>query len=261
MGINLSGQIGRLANLSTGDTFKMFGEEFIVLEKPVPIVFLVMPTQIVHTMPFREEDESYDYPPNDFQGSSIKTYINGDYLSGLREQAGWLPEGFAEDHEEDRTSYQTAMLAQFDDLVFKRRPMPLNCASQASQDLSYSYDGGKAALLTLEEYKKYKKIISALDTSEPWWLATPWDHVGKYKDLSYAHQVCYVGTDGKVKHCSCGTPLGVRPVLLVSGDTPVFYNSVDVLCRQLADFRKTAKREARAAREAAKNAELKKMSF
>lgn len=79
----------------------------------------------------------------------------------------------------------------------------------------YGYLDCTVALLTLEQYGKYKEIIPKAD--DWWWLATPvWTRWLRSPGTNYADYVWLVYSDGGYIGWSAGNSYGVRPVLTFS---------------------------------------------
>lgn len=76
----------------------------------------------------------------------------------------------------------------------------------------YGYLDCTVALLTLEQYGKYKEIIPKVDGA--WWLATPvWTRWLRSPYTSGANHVWLVGSNGFYNYWDANSSLGVRPVL------------------------------------------------
>lgn len=76
----------------------------------------------------------------------------------------------------------------------------------------YGYLDCTVALLTLEQYGKYKEIIPKAD--DWWWLATPvWTRWLRSPGASSTSSVWSVNSDGYYGDWLAGSSLGVRPVL------------------------------------------------
>lgn len=76
----------------------------------------------------------------------------------------------------------------------------------------YGYLGCTVALLTLEQYGKYKGIIPKAD--DWWWLATPvWTRWLRSPSTDYTNYVWLVYSNGDYNHGSASYSCGVRPVL------------------------------------------------
>ena len=76
----------------------------------------------------------------------------------------------------------------------------------------YGYLDCTVALLTLEQYGKYKEIIPKADGA--WWLATPvWTRWLRSPVAYYAYYVWGVGSGGGGDDWYAGYSYGVRPVL------------------------------------------------
>ena len=76
----------------------------------------------------------------------------------------------------------------------------------------YGYLDCTVALLTLEQYGKYKEIIPKAD--DWWWLATPvWTRWLRSPYAGGANYVWVVGSNGNYSDWNASNSLGVRPVL------------------------------------------------
>lgn len=79
----------------------------------------------------------------------------------------------------------------------------------------YGYLDCTVALLTLEQYGKYKEIIPKVEGW--WWLATPvWTRWLRSPLADNAGGVWFVGSDGVYNDWSANGSLGVRPLLTFS---------------------------------------------
>ena len=76
----------------------------------------------------------------------------------------------------------------------------------------YGYFDCTVALLTLEQYGKYKEIIPKAD--DWWWLATPvWTRWLRSPYTNYTYYVWYVISSGDYYYYGANYSYGVRPVL------------------------------------------------
>ena len=76
----------------------------------------------------------------------------------------------------------------------------------------YGYLDCTVALLTLEQYGKYKEIIPKADGA--WWLATPvWTRWLRSPNTYDTHYVWYVNSSGDYDSWNANRSYGVRPVL------------------------------------------------
>lgn len=132
-----------LNEVPVGTTFEVWNRKYTVLDKGRDKIF-VLAAEIETTMQFREDDEVYAVAPNDFRDSTIRNWLNDDYLGALLRDG--LKNGDILDLEVD-----------------------LKCTLGQHE---YGTDKVKVGLLTLEEYGGYYDIIPRIDSS--WWLATPW---------------------------------------------------------------------------------------
>lgn len=68
----------------------------------------------------------------------------------------------------------------------------------------------KISLLTVDEYRKYRKYLPNMD--KWWWLITPWSTPCN----DYFKSVAVVSSSGVVRNYDCYNVLGVRPVCIFS---------------------------------------------
>ena len=66
------------------------------------------------------------------------------------------------------------------------------------------------SLLTVDEYRKYRKFIP--NTDEWWWLVTPWSTPCN----EYSKTVTVVSPSGYICYYDCRDSNGVRPVCIFS---------------------------------------------
>ncbi|OPZ65918.1 MAG: hypothetical protein BWY85_00277 [Firmicutes bacterium ADurb.Bin506] len=183
----------QLVEISRGQTFRAAGIEWLVLGAEDskgnwrPELTRVVSTGIVEKRAF---DEGGD---NDFRSSSLKTYLNGEFLERLEDD-------FPPD----------AIVAQAIDLT----------ADDGLKD--YGRDEVKVGLLTMEEYRKNRDILPPI--GEWWWTATP------YSTPSGAGNsfVRLVYTDGSASSSyAYGGHYGVRPALYLNSEISVSVDGTD----------------------------------
>ena len=170
--------------------------------------------QLVYEMQFREDDEVYAVAPNDFRDSTIRNWLNDDYLGILQENG--LKNGDILDLEVD-----------------------LKCTLGQHE---YGKDKVKVGLLTLEEYGGYYDVIPHIDS--PWWLATPWKTPIRSLYASNTSYVWYINSQGGNDRETYYDSHGVRPALNLSPSLWVTWEDEnlqrtrqDVLLEQFPDTR------------------------
>ncbi len=196
----------KLRTLTPGGSFCIADHEFVILEHYPKGGTLVLDCQNERALPFNDKDVE-DW--NDFRSSSIKEYLNGEYLEDLLNGGGI-----------DAADMAAAIL----DLTIDLK------ATDGTR--AYGYDTVKVGLLTLEQYGKYKDIIP-LNENDCWWLASPWaTRWLRSPSTSNTYYAWYVLTSGSFSSCNDVTnSYGVRPALrldsdlLVSTDDPEFCHS------------------------------------
>ena len=173
----------KLADVPFGKNFEIWGHAYTVLDSDDKGVF-VLETETVCEMPFREKNMEAMSAPNDFWYSSVKAYLEGDYLEELVEAGAELDRDILE------------------------MELDLKCTLGQHE---YGVARVHAGLLTLEQYGKYYDIIPKIDTT--YWLATPWKTPSRSPDTDYTYSVWYVGPDVGCSYWNCHETDGVRPAL------------------------------------------------
>lgn len=176
----------KLADVSFGKNFEIWGHAYTVLDGDDKGVF-VLEADAVCEMPFREDNVKPESAPNNFCDSSVKVYLEGDYLKELVEAGAELDRDILE--------------MEFD----------LKCTLEQHE---YGVARVHAGLLTLEQYGKYYDIIPRIDTT--YWLATPWKTLNRTPDTHSTNYVWSVSSDGYSGFESYYYTLGVRPALTLS---------------------------------------------
>lgn len=171
-----------LNEVPVGTTFEVWNRKYTVLDKGRDKIF-VLAAEIETEMQFREDDEVYAVAPNDFRDSTIRNWLNDDYLGILQENG--LKNGDILDLEID-----------------------LKCTLGQHE---YGKDKVKVGLLTLEEYGRYYDAIPRIDS--PWWLATPWKTPSRSPYTSNTSNVWNIDSSGGCGSWHCRSTDGVRPAL------------------------------------------------
>lgn len=154
--IDLASNKIELSTLKAGDVFKMNDVEYIVLEQ------LNNDITVVIRKNFLEDEMKFDDDNNNWKESSIRKFLNEDYLKKLCESFG-----------ENNIVEHTVNLLSLDGL----------------DDYGTSID--KVSLLTIDQYRKYRKVIGE-NKDTWWWLSTPDSTPSGYG----ADYVQYVGSNG-----------------------------------------------------------------
>lgn len=169
-----------LKELSQGQQFTHGGVEWVVLDH-MDAGTLSLAAEIIEEKEFDEENL------NDWRGSSLMEYLNGDFLDDMI-ASGAAGNDFLE---------MTVDLTADDGMT------------------DYGTDICKIALLTADQYRKYRRFIP--NASGWWWLITPYSCAA-----SYSHYVPSVFSDGSLYYPDAryGT-YGVRPACRLSSDITV----------------------------------------
>ena len=202
-----------LREVPVGMTFKVWGRKFTVLKKEEGKIF-VLAAEFAKTMPFRDEETEYAVAPNDFRDSSVRAYLNGEYIDELVDAGA------------DRN----------EDIL----PLTIDLKCTMGQH-EYGTDTVAAGLLTLEQYGEFYDIIPLIE--DDWWcLATPWKTPSRSPGTSNTSSVWYVLTNGNCNYDNCSSSYGVRPALnlnpflLVSYECDEEEESCCGNCRSLSEY-------------------------
>ena len=176
----------KLADVPFGKNFEIWGHAYTVLDGDDKGVF-VLEADAVCEMPFREENVESESAPNNFWDSSVRAYLEGDYLEELVEAGAELDRDILE------------------------MELDLKCTLGQHE---YGVARVHAGLLTLEQYGKYYDIISRIDTT--YWLATPWKTPSRSPYTNLTVSVWIVSSNGNYYYWNYGNAYGVRPALTLS---------------------------------------------
>lgn len=176
----------KLADVPFGKNFEVWGHAYTVLDGDDKGVF-VLETDAVCEMPFREENVEAESAPNNFWDSSVRAYLEGDYLEELVEAGAELDRDILE------------------------MELDLKCTLGQHE---YGVARVHAGLLTLEQYGKYYDIIPRIDTT--YWLATPWKTPSRSPSTDGTSRVWDVRSNGDYSYWYYYSTYGVRPALTLS---------------------------------------------
>lgn len=202
-----------LRNVPVGKTFEVWGKKFTVLRQDEGKVF-VLAAEFATTMRFREEGKECKVSPNDFRDSSVKEYLNGEYIDELVAAGA--------DRNED---------------IF---PLTVDLKCTMGQH-EYGTDTVAAGLLTLEQYGEFYDIIPLIE--DDWWcLATPWKTPSRSPSTGNSNFVWSIYSSGDYSYWCYDHAYGVRPALnlnpflLVSYECDEEEESCCGNCRSLSEY-------------------------
>lgn len=162
-------------NLGIGDTFELAGLTWKILDI-TDKGYMCLADRL-------EESMEFDSDSNDWRSSDLRKYLNGDFLGELSEAIG-----------------------EYNIIPFQRDLFSLDGQTE------YGICEDRVSLLTVDEYRKYRKLIPNTDNYW-WWLITPWSTPCN----GYKTSVTVVSSSGNGGY-SCGDcdGGGVRPVCIFS---------------------------------------------
>lgn len=154
-----------------GEKIEIAGICWIVLDKLESGYFCIMDE-------FESLSTEFDECSNNWYASDLRNYLNTEFLKKIENEIGEIPE-----FERDLTSLDG--------------------------QTEYGACVDKVSLLTVDEYRKYRKYIP--NTDKWWWLCTPWST----KCNGYDYPVTVVAPSGHICSLSCNyVGIGVRPVCI-----------------------------------------------
>ena len=166
----------KLRDIPVGKTFKLDEYEFIVLEHTDNGTNAILKTTLSETI--------FSIEGNDYNKSSIRRFINGNFLDSLIKICGF------------RNIY-----AHNVDLISNDGRTEYGCVPD------------RVSLLTSEMYRKYVYILDKYPTENWWWLATPWSTREKENDC-----VCVICPNGTISKELYGNECFVRPFVILNSE-------------------------------------------
>lgn len=164
----------RFAGLKVGDTFELAGLTWKILDITSE-GYMCLADRLTDKMMF-------DKNSNDWVKSQLREYLNTEFIEKIADEIG----------EKNIVS-------------FKRDLLSLDGQTE------YGECEDKVSLLTVDEYRKYRKLIPNTDDYW-WWLVTPWSTACNDWDTT----VAVVSSSGYVGNGDCDINGGVRPVCIFS---------------------------------------------
>ena len=160
------------AGLSIGDEFQLAGTTWKILN--IAGEGYVCLAESIGNKEFDSDD-------NNWATSKLRSYLNKEFLEKLEKEIG---EGNV--------------------LGFERNLLSLDGQTE------YGSCTDKVSLLTVDEYRKYRKYIP--NANKWWWLISPWSTPCN----DYSSTVAVVSPSGNICYCSYDYDFGVRPFCIFS---------------------------------------------
>lgn len=160
--------------LETGDTFDLIGLKWKILDKTGAGYMCLAETL--------EDKKQFDKNSSDWKKSSLREYLNGEFLEKLSGAVG----------KENIISFERDLLS-------------------LDGQTEYGSCEDKVSLLTVDEYRRYRNMIPNMDDSW-WWLITPWSTPCN----DYKKSVTVVSPSGLIIGNGCDYNYGVRPFCIFS---------------------------------------------
>lgn len=162
-------------NIGIGDTFELAGFTWMILD---------INEKGYYCLASGIEDREFDEDSNDWKSSSLRKYLNGEYLKKICDSVG----------SENIVSFERDLIS-------------------LDGRNNYGTCEDKVSLLTFDEYRKYREVVKL---NGYWWLLTPW---GVKRD-GYESSVSVVFPSGLIVNYYCNINVGVRPFCIF--DSSIF---------------------------------------
>lgn len=157
-----------------GKTIEIAGMEWMILKKTEKGYFAVLNG-------FDGKERTFDSDSNNWIESDLRKELNDSFLKKITEELG-----------EDAV------------VEFDRDLLSLDGQTE------YGHCEDKISLLTVDEYRKYRKLLP--NTNDWWWLITPWSTPAN----GYISTLTVVSPSGGVNFNYYNISNGVRPVCIFS---------------------------------------------
>lgn len=157
-----------------GKTIEIAGMEWMILKKTEKGYFAVLNG-------FDGKERTFDSDSNNWIESDLRKELNDSFLKKITEELG-----------EDAV------------VEFDRDLLSLDGQTE------YGHCEDKISLLTVDEYRKYRKLLP--NTNDWWWLITPWSTPAN----GYISTLTVVSPSGVISRNNCSRSIGVRPVCIFS---------------------------------------------
>lgn len=161
------------SGLKVGDTFELLGLTWTILDITED-GYKCIAEQL-------EDNKAFDNDSNDWKSSSLREYLNEDFFNSLVSEIG-----------------------EKNIVPFKRDLLSLDGQTE------YESCEDKVSLLTVDEYRKYRKLLP--NTDKWWWLITAWSTPCN----DYKTSATVVSPSGYIDYYYCYINCGVRPFCIFS---------------------------------------------
>ncbi len=160
--------------LGIGDTFDLIGLKWKILDKTDAGYVCLAETL--------EDEKQFDENSSDWKKSSLRGYLNGEFLEKLSDALG----------KENIISFERDLFS-------------------LDGQTEYGSCEDKVSLLTVDEYRRYRNMIP--NTDDSWrWLITPWSTPCN----DYKRSATVVSPSGNFSNNCCNNDDGVRPFCIFS---------------------------------------------
>ena len=157
-----------------GKAIELAGMEWLILDKTEKGYFAILNG-------FDGKERTFDSASNNWISSKLRNELNTRFLKKITDELG-----------EDAV------------IEFDRDLLSMDGQTE------YAHCKDKISILTVDEYRKYRKILSNMD--KWWWLLTPWSTPAN----DYSTTITIVSPSGLIFNYSYCSVNGVRPVCIFS---------------------------------------------
>lgn len=157
-----------------GKAIELAGMEWLILDKTEKGYFAILNG-------FDGKERTFDSASNNWISSKLRNELNTRFLKKITDELG-----------EDTV------------IEFDRDLLSMDGQTE------YAHCKDKISILTVDEYRKYRKILPNMD--KWWWLLTPWSTPAN----DYSTTITVVSPSGFINGSNCFNVYGVRPVCIFS---------------------------------------------
>lgn len=157
-----------------GKAIELAGMEWLILDKTEKGYFAILNG-------FDGKERTFDSASNNWISSKLRNELNTRFLKKITDELG-----------EDAV------------IEFDRDLLSMDGQTE------YAHCKDKISILTVDEYRKYRKILPNMD--KWWWLLTPWSTPAN----DYSTTIAIVSPSGGICSYGCCNEDGVRPVCIFS---------------------------------------------
>lgn len=170
----------QLCELHPGDTFKIEGRDFIVLDQNE-----YAETTAVISKGFMAENIVFDDDTRDYSKSNLRKVIEGDIQPIIEAEVG-----------------EENIVENYVDLI------------SVDMQEEFSHFKCKVRPITFDEARKYNDLLANNELNDWWWTCTPWSTA----ERGWEYSIAVVASSANFDDGYCNGNLGVRPFCILKSN-------------------------------------------